>query len=223
MNQSPRVWPQVQIALDFTDLESAVKVAKKAESAGVQWIEAGTPLIKSVGMKAVKVLRKKFPKATIVADMKTLDAGLIEARLGFDAGADVVSISGLSHPKTVLDSVTVSEEYDGLIMADLLMSSDPAIRAKGLERLGAQLVCFHVGIDAQQADGTHAKMVQVANLIRSVRIPVAVAGGVNPNRARQLVRAGVKIVIVGGWITGSKNPFRASKMVLNSVYGGQEP
>jgi 3-hexulose-6-phosphate synthase/6-phospho-3-hexuloisomerase len=223
MSQSHSTWPQVQVALDFTDLDDAIRVAKEAYSAGVRWIEAGTPLIKSEGMKAVKVLRKKFPRATIVADMKTLDAGLIETNLGFNAGADVVSISGLSHRQTILDSLSTSENYGGTIMADLLMSNDPIKYAQGLERLGVHIVCFHTGIDAQQADGVHPKLVQVENLVRSVRIPVGVAGGVNPRRANHLVRAGVKIVIVGGWITGSKNPYRASKMVLNSVYRGQEP
>jgi 3-hexulose-6-phosphate synthase/6-phospho-3-hexuloisomerase len=218
MRESSRAWPQVQIALDFTDLDHAVKVAKEAESAGIRWIEAGTPLIKSEGMKAVKLLRKKFPDATIVADMKTLDAGLIEAKLGFNAGADVVSVSGLSHRQTILDSVSTSEKYDGRIMVDLLMTNDPIKLAQRLERLGVHLVCFHIGIDAQQAEAAHPKMMQVRSLVKSVRIPVAVAGGVNSRRAEDLVRAGAKIVIVGGWIAGSKNPYRASKMILNSVY-----
>lgn len=223
MRQSSRTWPQVQVALDFTDLDQAIRVAKEAVSAGVRWIETGTPLIKSEGIRAVKVLRKTFPEMTIIADMKTLDAGLIEATLGFGAGADIVSISALSHEKTILDSVSISEGYDGMIMADLLMSNDPIKLAQRLERLGVHLVCFHTGIDAQQADAAHPKIMPVRNLVRSLRIPVAVAGGVNPRRADQLVRAGAKIVIVGGWITGSKNPYRASKMVLNSIYRGQDP
>ncbi len=205
------------MALDLTSVERAVNIARAASSAGIQWIEAGTPLIKSEGMRAVRLLRSKFPQATIVADMKTLDAGVIEARLAFSAGADVVSISGLSHKRTVMDAVSVAKKYDGMIMADLLMSNNPKKLGASLEKLGVNIVCFHIGIDAQQAGARRARSFEVRNLVRALQIPVAVAGGVNPRIAGELVRFGVRIVIVGGWITSSKSPFKAAKTILNTI------
>ncbi len=205
------------MALDLTSLEQAVNIAKAASSAGIKWIEAGTPLIKSEGVKAVRVLRRKFPHSIIVADMKTLDAGAIEARLAFSAGADVVSVSGLSHKRTVMDALSVAKNYDGMIMADLLMSNNSKKLGASLEKLGVSIVCFHIGIDAQQADARIARSYEVRNLVRALRIPVAAAGGVNPRLAGVLVRSGVKIVIVGGWITSSKSPFKAAKAILNTI------
>ena len=205
------------MALDLTSVEQAVNIAKAASSAGIQWIEAGTPLIKSEGMRAVRVLRRKFQRATIVADMKTLDAGAIEARLAFSAGADVVSISGLSHKRTLIEAVSVAKKYDRMIMADLLMSNNPKKLGASLEKLGVSIVCFHIGIDAQQAGARRARSREVRNLVRALRTPVAVAGGINPSLAGEMVRSGVKIVIVGGWITSSKSPFKAAKTILNTI------
>ncbi len=211
-------WPQVQIALDVVRLQDALRIARAASSQGIRWLEAGTPLIKSEGMRAVRVLSRTFPARKVVADMKTLDAGSIETEMAFQAGAKVVSISGLAHDRTVRDSVRTSARYDGVLMADLLMSPNPRKRARELEGLGVDIVCAHMGIDAQKA--LHSRSVvdrTTRDLVRTLRIPVAVAGGANPDSAAELVMSGVKLLIVGGWITGSKDPTKASRQIVDRV------
>ncbi|MHC4453378.1 MAG: orotidine 5'-phosphate decarboxylase / HUMPS family protein, partial [Planctomycetota bacterium] len=84
--------PILQVALDFINLKRAVNIAKEAVEAGVDWIEAGTPLIKSEGLDSVRVLRKEFPTITIVADMKTMDAGRLEMETAAKAGADIAVV-----------------------------------------------------------------------------------------------------------------------------------
>lgn len=211
-------WPQIQVALDIVDLRRALIVARVAVSAGINWIEAGTPLIKSEGMHAIRTLRRTFPRNTVVADMKSLDAGEIESDMAFRSGAGVVSISGLAHDSTVRDSVRIASRYNGLLMADLLMSFNPRKRAKELEGLGVDIVCLHTGIDAQKA--LHSKL-KVSPTVReitgSLQIPVAAAGGVTPKAVKPLVVAGVRIIIVGGWITGSSDPAYASRQIVQEV------
>src|SRR5437867_13242429 len=90
-------WPKVQVALDLVHLKDALRIAKAANRAGVEWIEAGTPLIKSEGMRSVKELKRALPAAVVVADMKTLDAGAIETEVAFEAAAGFVAIVGLAH------------------------------------------------------------------------------------------------------------------------------
>ena len=217
-------WPQIQIALDLVRLTDALRIAKIAASEGINWIEAGTPLIKSVGMEGVRVLRKRFPSKTVVADMKTLDAGSIESEMAFDAGASVVSISGLAHDSTVRDAVKICAKYDGTLMADLLMSVNPHRRARQLETLGVDIVCVHTGIDAQRAQGSRVKVDQkLRRIVRALDVPVAAAGGINPETAKTLVRAGVSLLIVGNWITGSKSPERAAGRLVRSVGSFQDP
>ena len=125
-------WPQIQVALDLVRLKDALRIARAAASEGVEWLEAGTPLIKSEGMRAVRALSRTFPARKVVADMKTLDAGRIEAEMAFEAGAKVVSISGIAHDQTIRDSVQTAARYDGMLMADLLMSPNPRKRATQL-------------------------------------------------------------------------------------------
>jgi 3-hexulose-6-phosphate synthase / 6-phospho-3-hexuloisomerase len=211
-------WPQVQVALDLVDVTIALRIARQAVDAGIGWLEAGTPLIKSEGMRAVQALSRRFPRNTVVADMKTLDAGTIESEMAFRAGADVVSISGLAHDGTVRDSVKAASRHDGLLMADLLMSPNPRKRALELEKLGVDIACLHTGIDAQKA--LHSKLRvsrTVIDITRALSIPVATAGGVTPNGVEGLLRAGVKVIIVGGWITGSKDPALASRQIMEKV------
>ena len=217
-------WPQIQLALDFVRLQDALRIAKIGVEAGINWLEAGTPLIKSEGMTAVRTMRTKFPRKTIVADMKTLDAGTVETELAFRTGANVVSISGLANDRTIRDSVRNSRNHNGKIMADLLMSPFPLQRAKELERLGVDLVCVHTGIDAQRSTGTRLKLDRsLRTMTRVLKIPIAAAGGVNPDIAGELVGAGVSLVIVGGWITRSRNPEKASRQIVEKFRLSQEP
>lgn len=213
-----QTWPQVQIALDLIRLEDAVRIARTAISQGIGWLEAGTPLIKSEGMRGVRALSRSFPSETVVADMKTLDAGAVETEMAFRAGAKVVSISGLAHDRTVRDSIRITARYDGMLMADLLMSPNPRRRAGQLESLGVDLVCVHTGVDVQKALHSRLRVSRtIRDITRALRIPVAAAGGVDPMTAEALVKSGVKVIVVGGWITRSRNPSKASGQVMKKV------
>jgi 3-hexulose-6-phosphate synthase/6-phospho-3-hexuloisomerase len=209
--------PKIQVALDLTSLKRAVDIATDAYLAGINWIEAGTPLIKSEGMETIRVLRRKFPKATIVADMKTLDAGAIETQLALEAGANIVSVSGLAHDRTLLDSLKVSRKYDGRIMADLLRAIDPHNRAKHLQTLGVDIVCMHTGVDMQHAQATKVVARKIKQTFKGLNVYIAAAGGINPELVTEILAAGVKILIVGGWITNAKNAYIASKRIVNAT------
>src|SRR3989441_11681887 len=119
-------WPKVQVALDLIKLEDALRIAEAANRAGVEWIEAGTPLIKSEGMRSVKELKRALPDAVVVADMKTLDAGAIETEIAFEAGGDIVSISGFAHDRPSKGAGRVKERYNRRVIGDLVMTTPPA-------------------------------------------------------------------------------------------------
>lgn len=216
--------PKVQVALDFLRIPDALAIARIAVSHEVDWLEVGTPLIKSEGMRAVRSLSREFPNNTVVADMKTLDAGAIETEMALKAGAGVVSVSGLAHDKTVRDSVRVARKHDATLMADLLMAANPRRRARQLEALGVDIVCIHTGIDAQIAQHSRMKVSRtIQSITSSLNVPVAAAGGISPRIAKKLLDSGVKLVIVGGWITRSRNPARAASEIVRVVRSGQDP
>src|SRR2546426_1861042 len=215
-------WPKVQVALDLIRMEDALRIAGAANRAGVEWVEAGTPLIKSEGMRSVRELKRALPAAVVVADMKTLDAGAIETEIAFKAGADIVSISGLAHDSTIKDSARVRDRYGGRLMVDLLMTSSPVLRAREVERLGADIICIHTGVDAQKAMRSKLKLSPaLSTLARTLKVPLAAAGGISPRLAPRLGGAGGRGLIGGGWITCSTDPYSAGHGERTSHRGGK--
>src|SRR2546427_9475442 len=96
-------WPIVQVALDLIRMEDALRIAGAAHRAGVEWVEAGTPLIKSEGMRSVRELKRALPAAVVVADMKTLDAGAIETEIAFEAAGAIWFFFGFGPDSTIKD------------------------------------------------------------------------------------------------------------------------
>lgn len=207
--------PILQVALDEVELSRAVAIAREAVAGGADYIEAGTPLIKSEGMNAVRTLKKEFKDKVIVADMKTMDTGAIEVEMAAKAGAGIVSILGASHDSTIEDSVRSARKYGIRLMIDLINIEDAPGRAKRLQELGADIIAVHVGIDQQMVG---KDPLDVLKSVRSaVSIPVAAAGGLDASSAASAVALGADIVIVGGNIIRSKDVTGSAKRVRDSI------
>ncbi len=207
--------PILQVALDFVDLPRALKLAEEAVKGGADWLEAGTPLIKSVGLDCIRRLREKFPKATIVADMKTMDVGRMEVEMAAKAGANVISILALSSESTIRECVEAAGNYGARIMADLLEVPSVAEKAKCLEARGVDYICLHTSIDEQMQG--RIKFKDVRAVAASASIPVAVAGGINSENAVDAVRTGAGIIVVGGAITKADNATEATVKIKKAI------
>ena len=206
--------PHLQVAIDIQEADRAVPIAQEAVTGGADWIEAGTPLIKSAGMDAVRRLREAFPTHEIIADMKIADTGTIEVEMAAKAGASIVCVLADADDAVIRDAVRAARLYGVRLMADLINTSDPAQRARELEVLGIDIINAHVGIDQQMIG--KSSLDTLAAIIGEVTVPVAVAGGLDATTAAQAVEAGASIVIVGGNIvrsddvTGSAAAIRAA-------------
>lgn len=213
--------PILQLALDFLNLNRALKVAGEAMKGGVDWLEAGTPLIKSEGLDAIRKLREKFPKATIVADMKIMDVGRIETEAAAKAGADVVCVLAAASDSTIKECVEAGKNYGAKIEADLIEVQERELekRVKAIAKLGVDYIGVHCAIDEQmRGKDPFARLRKVAKL---VNIPVACAGGINSETAPQAVKAGAQIVIVGGAITKAKGPLQATRRIKKAMTTGK--
>ncbi|MBN3038177.1 MAG: orotidine 5'-phosphate decarboxylase [Candidatus Omnitrophica bacterium] len=213
--------PILQVALDFVNLKRALQVAEEAVKGGVDWLEAGTPLIKSEGLDVVRELRKKFPNVTIVADMKIMDAGRIETEAAAKAGADIVCVLAAASDSTIRECVQAGRNYGAKIEADLIEIGEKEIekRARQVEKLGVDYVGVHCAID-QQMKGKDP-FTRLQKVAKAVKIPVAVAGGINSETACRAVKAGADIVIVGGAITKAKEPKLASGDIKKAISSGK--
>src|ERR671939_779906 len=118
--------PIVQISLDIVTIVEAVGTAEMALRAGVDWLEAGTPLIIAEGMNGVRALRKEFPGVPIVADLKTMDGGWLEAEMMAKAGATHVVVMARAHPETIKCVVKAGQDFGVKVMGDNMVFEDKA-------------------------------------------------------------------------------------------------
>ena len=209
----------LQVALDFVNLSQALRVAREAVAGGADWLEAGTPLIKSEGLEAVRQLRREFPDAHIVADLKTMDAGRIEIEAASEAGADVATILGLASDSSIQEFITAGRNFGCEVAVDLIGCSDPVARAQAVAEWGAASVGIHCAIDDQMRGKDPFEALR--RVAEAVNIPVSVAGGINSETVVQAIEAGARIVIVGGAVTKSADAAQATATLKEAMRTGQ--
>ena len=207
---------KLQVALDFVNMKRAMKVAEAAAKAGADILEAGTPLIKSEGLNAVRELRANFPNTRIVADMKTMDAGRAEMEMAAKAGANLAIVLGGASDTTIRECVRAGQNYGIEVGVDMIAVADAAARAKQCQEWGAAVIGVHTAIDEQMTGGAQA-FDRVRAVREAVSIPVAVAGGLNTETVVDAVQAGADIVIVGGAINKAADPEAATRVILEAI------
>lgn len=213
--------PPVQIALDLINLPRALQIAEEAVKGGVTWIESGTPLIKAEGMESVRVLRDRFPFLTIVADMKTMDAGSVEVEIAAKSGANVVLILGVSPDSMIREAVLAGKKYGVKIGTDLIATDDPVKRAVELEQLGVDIINIHVGLDQQVLGMNPIELVKKVSDACSSNVQIAAAGGLNSETAVLAYEAGAEIIIVGGALYKAESPEDSAKKIIESLNTGK--
>lgn len=206
---------RLQVALDFVELDRALKVAEEAVAGGADIIEAGTPLIKSVGLESVRRLRAMFPRLPIAADMKVMDAGRIEVESAAKAGAKIVHVLAAAPDATLAECVAAGRDYGAEIVADLLGAQDPVRRAGEVAKLGVDYVGVHTAIDAQMQAADPFELLY--RLAEAVEVPICVAGGIHSESAGKAVEAGASVVIVGGAISKAADARKATEDLKRAI------
>jgi len=194
--------PIVQVSLDLTDIHEAMEMAHTAMRAGVDWLEAGTPFILAEGLHGVKALRKEFPDTPIVADLKTMDGGYLEAEMMAKAGATHVVVMARSHPETIKCVVQAGRDFGAVVMGDNLGCPDMVQGARELEELGCHMVIHHIGYDERRgiaARGERAPnpLDQLRAVVDAVSVPVQAVGGLTLEQAIQTPEYGAPLVVIG--------------------------
>jgi 3-hexulose-6-phosphate synthase/6-phospho-3-hexuloisomerase len=212
--------PILQVALDLINGPRALQIAQQAIDGGADWIEAGTPLIKSEGMSIIRDLKKKYPHHTIVADMKTMDTGSLETEIAAKAGANIICLLAVADTITIQEAVQAAHKYGAKIMIDLLGTTNPIQRAQELEKIGINYICTHTGIDQQMIGQKPYSL--ISNLHKKISIPIAVAGGLNSETVADVIKSGAQIIIIGGAITKAENITEATKTIKKAIIQQQK-
>jgi 3-hexulose-6-phosphate synthase len=213
--------PIVQISLDLTDVDEALSTAEMALRAGVDWLEAGTPLIIAHGMLGVRRLRERFPTTPIVADLKTMDGGWLEAQMMAKAGATHVVVMDRAHEETIKVVVKAGRDYGVKVMGDNLACPDMVAGAKHLEEMGCDFVVHHIGYDERRgisaAGGRMpSPLDQLREVVAAVRVPVQAVGGLSLEQAIRTPEYGAPLVVLGAPLTIDADAFKTASGDLES-------
>lgn len=202
--------PIVQISLDLTNIKEALEMAEIAVEAGIDWIEAGTPLLLGEGLHAVAALRKAFPNHPIVADLKTMDGGYLEAEMMAKAGATHVVVMGVAHPATIRAVVKAARDFNIQVMGDIMAAPDKVTCAKMLEANSVDYIIVHTGFDERGEDPERSPFDHLREVVEAVSIPVQAVGGLSVAQAAEMPKHGAPLVVVGAPLVIDKKVFRPS-------------
>ncbi|HDG8094092.1 TPA: orotidine 5'-phosphate decarboxylase [Klebsiella oxytoca] len=207
---------KLQVALDLLSTKAAIELLENISS-HVDIIEVGTPLIKIEGLIVLRAIKDKWPDKILFADLKTMDAGELEAALAFDAGADVVSVLGLAANQTISGAIKAAKDRGKKVVVDLI-GVQPELRLQRIDELqvlGIETVELHAGLDEQAQVGysLHALL----DTIKGTDVKFAVAGGVTLDTVEIVALAGAEIAVVGGGIYNAKDPLAMAKSLKEKI------
>lgn len=202
--------PIIQVSLDVTNLDEALDLAGAAVRAGVDWLEAGTPLILAEGLRCVRGLREAFPDKPIVDDLKTMDGAGLEAEMMFQAGANMTVVMGQAHDASIIEQVKMARQYDGRVMCDVMLCPDKPQRAREAEQMGVDYIIVHTGFDERNMVPGLSPLDDLEEILAAVSIPVQAVGGLSIEQAIQTLDMGAQIVVFGAPLVISGDAFRAA-------------
>ncbi len=208
--------PIVQISLDLTDIKEAIETARIAVEAGVDWLEAGTPLLLAEGLHGVRALRKEFPQHPIVADLKTMDGGYLEAEMMAKAGATHVVVMARAHVETIKVVVQAGRDCGIKVMGDNLACEDKAAASRRMEDLGVDYIVHHTGFDerngaAAAGQSRLSPLDELDEVVRAVSIPVQAVGGLTVEEAIGMPKRGAPLVVIGAPLAIDANSFNIAR------------
>ncbi len=211
-----RLWdpPYLQIAFDNPNLETALSAISQIPNSDHVIIEAGTPLIKRYGVDIISKIRQVRPDAFIVADLKTLDTGNLEARMVADAAGDAIVVSALA-PINTIDKLIEEAHKTGIYaVMDTLNEHDPISVLKNLKVM-PDVIELHRGIDIESTEHAWGDIAEIKKV--APKALIAVAGGVRLDNVSMALNQGADILVVGRAITNAKDVREVAEQFINSL------
>ena len=206
---------KLQIALDTLTLDECIDLLEQTKNF-IDIAEVGTPFIIESGMEPVRVLKRMFPEIEILADAKIMDAGEFEADACFKAGADIVTVLGVSHNETIEGVVTSARKFGKKVMVDMIAVVDIAARTIELDAMGVDYICVHTAFDVQATGQNPLAELKIVNEVIS-NAKAAVAGGVKLATIEEIVYEKAEIVVVGGAISNAEDRKEMARLIKEKM------
>jgi len=209
--------PIVQVSIDVTTLEEAMELARGAVRAGVDWLEAGTPLILAAGLHCVSALREEFPDVPIVADLKTMDGAGLEAEMMFRAGANMTVVMGQAHDASIIEQVKMAKRYGGKVMCDVMLCPEKPSRALQAQEMNVDYIIVHTGYDERNMFPELNPVDDLRPVLAVIDIPVQAVGGLSVEQAIETLRMGAQIIVFGAPLVIKSTEFKVADPDFESL------
>ena len=209
---------KLQLAMDTLDGDEALRLAE-CTAPFVDILEAGTPLIKSVGINIVRKLKATHPDKLVLADLKSSDVGAYEANMAFTAGADIVTTQGITTFATICEVQREADKWNRRAEVDMTGVKDPVARAKEVKAAGVSLVLYHRSIDEELTEGAlwDEKAVNTVREMCALGLDVAIAGGINYDILPLLHGVPIYGIVIGRGITAQPDPAQAAEKIAGRI------
>jgi 3-hexulose-6-phosphate synthase/6-phospho-3-hexuloisomerase len=214
--------PVIQLAIDLTSIDEALKLAEIGVKAGVDWLEAGTPLIVRRGADAIGALAKAFPQYPVLADYKTMDSGGKNNQLTAEQGGRIMTVCAGACDETIASAVAASKETGVLVIVDTIGVRDQVGRAREVEKMGADSVYLHYGADQRRADATRDSTQWVESVGRAIRVPLG-AGTFGVEDGVRAASLGTDIIVIGHPLISGPDPLSALREYCQRVREAYRP
>ena len=218
---TPR-YPVIQIAIDVPNIDDALRLGEIGAKAGVDWLEAGTPLIVRRGIDAIGAIARAFPEYPVLADYKTMDSGGRNVHLTAEQGGRIMTVCAGAPDETVASAVAASKETGVMVIVDTIGVRDQVARAREVEALGAHSVYLHYGADQRRADATRDSTQWAQAVGAAIKVPLGCGcfGIEDGVRAAQL---GADIIVIGHPLISGPHPLGALKEFCEKVRAAYTP
>ena len=214
--------PVIQLAIDLATVDEALRLAEIGVKAGVDWLEAGTPLIIRRGADAIGAIARAFPEKPVLADYKTMDSGGRNVHLTAEQGGKLMTVCAGACDETIAAAVAASKETGVLVVVDTIGVRDQVGRARQVERLGADSVYLHYGADQRRADASRDSTQWIHSVGEAVRVPLG-AGTFGIEDGVRAAAWGADVLVIGHPLISGPDPLSALREYCTRVREAYRP
>jgi 3-keto-L-gulonate-6-phosphate decarboxylase len=165
----------------------------------VDLIEIGDPLIKRVGLDAIRADNEACPQVRVVAEMMSADWGRDQVAMAAEAGADAVLLIGPASTASVRAAAQAGLRLGVPVALDVSTAGTDAAWVRSMESAGVDALAVTPNIDLSVGGRTPLQVAQ--RLRRWTRLPVLVSGGFSSADRRALASPDWDVLVVGRGIT----------------------
>jgi 3-keto-L-gulonate-6-phosphate decarboxylase len=148
-----------------------------------------------------------------VCDFKVCDGGGLFARLAGEAGANYMDVMAAAHDATLRCAIREADKHKVSVIADIMFCADPIAAAVRAQSIGVAMIGWHLGYDHRAENRGLRAIDGLDEVLKAVRIPVQVVGGLSVEHAIEAARKGASSVVIGGpLVPADRGPALASTL-----------